>query len=128
MYRDKRELLIIAWQAIKEKFGIEAVFDNNQGLLLDHKCNCIRFKQTQKPFIVVTLAEKAGDPRAKIFVTAVHPFSFNQMEDMIEQRMIKEQETREKTIADNRIARSNTSPEYAPKLQVNNIRRSTLKY
>ena len=74
--RDKREILNIAWQAIKEKFGIDAVFDNNQGLLLDHKCNCIRYKQTKKPLMVVTLAENAGDPRAKIFVTAVHPYSF----------------------------------------------------
>ena len=49
------------------------------------------------------------------------------MEDMIEQRMIKEQETREKTIADNRIARSNTNPEYTPRFQDSNIRRSTLK-
>ena len=128
LQRDKREILNIAWQAVKEKFGIQAVFDNNQGLLLDHKCNCIRYKQNKKPLIVVTLAENAGDPRAKIFVTAVHPFSYNQMEDMIEQRMKQEQETRERTIADNRAARSNTNPDYAPKFQDNNIRRSTLKY
>ena len=104
------------------------MFDNNEGLLLDHRCNCIRYKQNKKPLIVVTLAENAGDPRAKIFVTAVHPFSFKQMEDMIEHRMVKEQETREKATADNRSARSNTNPEYAPKFQDNNIRRSTLKY
>ena len=128
LQRDKREILNIAWQAVKEKFGIEAVFDNTQGLLLDHKCNCIRYKQNKKPLIVVTLAENAGDPRAKIFVTAVHPFSFKQMEDMIEQRMKQEQETREKTIADNRTARSNANPDYVPKFQDNNVRRSTLKY
>ena len=127
MQRDKRELPNIAWQVIKEKFGIEAVFDNNQGLQLDHKSNCIRYKQNKKPLIVVTLAEN-GDPRARIFVTAVAPFSFNQMEDMIEQRMIKEQEAREKTIADNRTSRSSANPEYTPKFQDSNIRRTTLKY
>ena len=128
MQRDKRELLNIAWQVIKEKFGIEAVFDNNQGLQLDHKSNCIRYKQNKKPLIVVTLAENGGDPRARIFVTAVTPFSFNQMEDMIEQRMIKEQEAREKMIADNRSARSSSNPEYTPKFQDSNIRRTALKY
>jgi len=128
LQRDKRELLNIAWQAVKEKFGIDAVFDNTQGLLLDHKCNCIRYKQNKKPLIVVTLAENAGDPRAKIFVTAVNPFSFKQMEDMIEERMKQEQETREKNMADNKIARANTNPDYVPKYQDTNIRRSALKY
>ena len=43
--RDKWEFLNIAWQIIKERFGIDAVFDNSVGLLLDHRCSCIRYKQ-----------------------------------------------------------------------------------
>ena len=35
LQRDKRELLNIAWQSIKECFGIDAMFDNSVGLLLD---------------------------------------------------------------------------------------------
>ena len=90
LQRDKRELLNIAWQTIKERFGIDAVFDNSVGLLLDHRCCCIRYKQTRKPMLVVTVAENAGDPRANIVLTPVSPYSFTQMEDMIEERMKKE--------------------------------------
>ena len=63
MQRDKRELLNTAWQVIKEKFGIEAVFDNNQGLQLDHKSNCIRYKQNKKPLIC--LLYTSPSPRDK---------------------------------------------------------------
>ena len=48
MQRDKRELLNIAWQCIKEKFGIDAVADNAAGLLLDHRCSRIRYVQADQ--------------------------------------------------------------------------------
>ena len=117
LQRDKRELLNIAWQTIKERFGIDAVFDNSVGLLLDHRCSCIRYKQTKKPMLVVTVAENAGDPRANIFLTPVSPYSFARMEDMIEERMKKEHEERMKSIADSRAARINKNPEFVPKFQ-----------
>ena len=47
---------------------------------------------------------------------------------MIEERMEKERENRMKTIADNRTARGNENPEYVPKFQDSNVKRSPLKY
>ena len=122
LQRDKRELLNIAWQTIKERFGIDAVFDNSVGLLLDHRCSRIRYKQTKKPMLVVTVAENAGYPRANIFLTPVSPYSFAQMGDMIEERMKKEYEDRTKSIADSRAARINKNPEFAPTFQDSNVK------
>ena len=128
LQRDKRELLNIAWQTIKERFGIDAVFDNSAGLLLDHRCSCVRCKQTKKPMLAVAVAENAGDPRANIFLTPVSPYSFAQMEDMIEERMKKEHDERMKSTADSTAARVNKNPEFVPKFQDSNVKRSALKY
>ena len=128
LQRDKRELLNIAWQTVKERCGIDAVFGDSAGLLLDHRCSRIRYKQTKKPMLVVTVAENAGDPGAKIFLTPVNPYSFAQMEDMIEERMKKEHEDRMKTTADSRAARATKNPEFVPKFQDSNVKRSALKY
>ena len=127
LQRDKRELLNAAWQTIKERFGIDAVSDNSVGLLLGHRCSCIRCKQTKKLMLVITVAGNAGDPRAKIFFTPVNPYSPAQMEDMIEERMKKEYEGRMKTIADSRAARSIENPGLVPKFQDSNVKRSPLK-
>ena len=127
LQRDKRELLNIAWHIIKERFGIDAVFDNSVGFLLDHRRSRIRHKQTKKPMLAVTVAENAGDPGAKIFLTPVNPFSFAQMEDMIEDRMKKEYEDRMKTIADSRAARATNNFEFVPKFH-SSVKRSALKY
>ena len=97
LQRDKIELLNVAWQSIKECFGIDAVFDNSAGLLLDHRCSCIRYKQAKKPMLVITVAENAGDPRARIFPSTVNPYSFKQMEDMIGELMKKGCEARIKS-------------------------------
>ena len=78
--------------------------------------------------LVVTDAENAGDPRANIFLTPVSPYSFAQMGDMVEERMKKEYEDRMKSIADSRAARINKNPEFVPKFQDSNVKRSAFKY
>ena len=128
LQRDKGELLNFAWQTIKERFGIDLAFDNSVGLMLDHRCCCIRYKQAKKPMLVVTVAENAGDPRANISLTPVSPYSFTQMEDMIEERMKKEYDERMKSIADSRAARTNKNPDFVPKFQDSNVKKSALKY
>ena len=104
------------------------MFDDPVGLLLDHRCSCIRYKQTKKPMLVIAVAENAGDPRARIFLSTVSPYSFKQIEDMIEERIKKEYQARLKSIADNRAARSTRNPEFVPKFQDSSVKRSLLKY
>ena len=82
------------------------MFDNSVGLLLDHRCSCIRYKQAKKPMLVITVAENAGDPRARIFLSTVNSQSIRQIEEIIEERRKKGHETRTKATSDSRIARS----------------------
>ena len=78
--------------------------------------------------LVVAVAGKAGDPRAKISPSPVSPYSFAQMEGMIEERMKKESDERTKSIADSRAARVNKNPEFVRKSQDSNVKRSAFKY
>ena len=50
------------------------------------------------------------------------------MEDMVGERMKKEYGERMKSIADSRAARVNKNPEFVPKFQDSNVKRSALKY